>query len=74
MAVIASDSAWKRGRKMARLSDELRGLPGGQKYVKTKDLTREVLLEYAKRQQGAVVAEVDLISVTALFRVWEARG
>ena len=45
-----------------RLSDELRGLLGGRKYVKAKDLTREVLLEYAKRQ-GAVT-EVDLLSVT----------
>jgi hypothetical protein len=44
------------------LSDELRGLLGGRKYVKAKDLTREVLLEYAKRQ-GAVT-EVDLLSVT----------
>ena len=45
-----------------RLSEELRGLLGGRKYVKEKDLTREILLEYAKRQ-GAVT-EVDLISVT----------
>ena len=45
-----------------RLSDELRGLLGGRKYVKAKDLTREVLLEYAKRQ-GAVTV-VDLLSVT----------
>ena len=36
-----------------RLSGDLRGLPGGRKYVKAKDLTREILLEYAKRQ-GAV--------------------
>jgi hypothetical protein len=45
-----------------RLNDELRGLLGGRKYVKAKDLTREILLEYAKRQ-GAVI-EVDLLSVT----------
>ena len=45
-----------------RLSEELRGLLGGRKYVKAKDLTREILLEYAKRQ-GAVT-EVDLLSVT----------
>jgi hypothetical protein len=45
-----------------RLSDELRGLLGGRQYVKAKDLTREILLEYAKRQ-GAVT-EVDLLSVT----------
>jgi hypothetical protein len=45
-----------------RLSDELRGLLGGRKYAKAKDLTREILLEYAK-SQGAVT-EVDLISVT----------
>jgi hypothetical protein len=45
-----------------RLNEELRGLLGGRKYVKAQDLTREVLLEYAKRQ-GAVT-EVDLLSVT----------
>jgi hypothetical protein len=49
-----------------RLNEELRGLLGGRKYVKAKDLTREILvnilLEYAKRQ-GAVT-EVDLRSVT----------
>ena len=45
-----------------RLGEELRGLLGGRKYVKAKDLTREILLEYAKRQ-GAVT-EVDLLSVT----------
>jgi hypothetical protein len=32
-----------------RLSDELRGLPGGRKYAKAKDLTREILLEHAKK-------------------------
>jgi hypothetical protein len=45
-----------------RLTDELRGLLGGRKYVKAKELTREILLEYAKRQ-GAVTV-VDLLSVT----------
>ena len=45
-----------------RLNDELQGLLGGRNYVKAKELTREVLLEYAKRQ-GAVT-EVDLLSVT----------
>ena len=45
-----------------RLSEELRELLGGRKYVKAKDLTREILLEYAKRQ-GAVTV-VDLLSVT----------
>jgi hypothetical protein len=45
-----------------RLSEELRGLLGGRKYVKAKDLTREILLEYAKRQSA--VTEVDLLSVT----------
>jgi hypothetical protein len=45
-----------------RLSEELRGLLGGRKYVKAKDLTREILLEYAKRQ-GAVTV-VDMLSVT----------
>ena len=45
-----------------RLSEELRGLLGGRKYAKEQDLTRDILLEYAKRQ-GAVT-EVDLLSVT----------
>ena len=45
-----------------RLSEELRGLLGGRKYGKAKDLTREILLEYAKRQ-GAVTV-VELLSVT----------
>ena len=71
MAVTTSDSAWRKrgGQKEdsqpdvdVRLSEELRGLLGGRKYVKAKDLTREILLEYAKRQ-GAVT-EVDLLSVT----------
>ena len=44
-----------------RLNDELQGLLGGRKYVKAQDLTREILLEYAKRQ-GAVTV-VDLLSV-----------
>ena len=45
-----------------RLSEELRGLLGGRLYAKESDLTREILLEYAKRQ-GAVTV-VDLLSVT----------
>jgi hypothetical protein len=45
-----------------RLGEELRELLGGRKYVKAKDLTREILLEYAKRQ-GAVTV-VELLSVT----------
>ena len=45
-----------------RLSDELRGLLGGRKFMKERDLTREILLEYAKRQ-GAVTV-VELLSVT----------
>jgi hypothetical protein len=45
-----------------RLNAELRGLLGGRKYVKAEDLTREILLEYAKRQ-GAVT-EVELLAVT----------
>ena len=40
-----------------RLSEELRRLLEGRKYAKAKDLTREILLEHAKRQ-GAVT-EVD---------------
>jgi hypothetical protein len=55
-------SAWMMMRMMrGRLNGELRGLLGGRKYVKEKDLTREILLEYAKRQ-GAVTI-VDLLSV-----------
>ena len=45
-----------------RLSEELRNLMGGRKYVKEEELTREVLLEWAKRQ-GAVT-EVNLISIS----------
>jgi hypothetical protein len=45
-----------------RLCEELRELMGGRKYAKEEELTRAVLLEWAKRQ-GAV-KEVTLISVT----------
>ena len=45
-----------------KLSQELRGLMGGRRYIKEQDLTRAVLLEWAKRQ-GAV-KEVNLISIT----------
>jgi len=45
-----------------KLSEELRELMGGRTYVKEEELTRDVLLEWAKRQ-GAV-KEVNLISVT----------
>jgi hypothetical protein len=45
-----------------KLSGELQLLVGGRKYVNEEELTREVLLEWAKRQ-GAV-KEVNLISVT----------
>ena len=45
-----------------RLNDELRGMLGGRKFMKERDLTREILLEYAKRQ-GAVTV-VELLSVT----------
>ena len=45
-----------------RLSEELRNLMGGRKYAKEEELTREVLLEWAKRQ-GAVT-EVNLISIS----------
>ena len=45
-----------------RLNDELRGVLGGRKFMKERDLTREILLEYAKRQ-GAVTV-VELLSVT----------
>jgi len=61
---LEEDGVLKNGQSEVnvRLSGELRGLFGGRKYVKAKDLTREILLEYAKRQ-GAVT-EVDLLSVT----------
>ena len=45
-----------------KLSEELRELMGGRKYVKEDELTRAVLLEWAKKQ-GAV-KEVNLISIT----------
>ena len=45
-----------------KLSQELRELLGGRTYVKEEELTRDVLLEWAKRQ-GAV-KEVNLISIT----------
>jgi hypothetical protein len=46
-------SAIRCGRSDVRLSgDLLRGLLGGQKYVKTEGLAREVLLEYAKKYRG----------------------
>jgi hypothetical protein len=45
-----------------KLSQELRELMGGRTYVKEEELTRDVLLEWAKRQ-GAV-KEVNLISIT----------
>jgi len=45
-----------------KLSEELQELMGGRKYIKEEELTRAVLLEWAKRQ-GAV-KEVNLISIT----------
>jgi hypothetical protein len=45
-----------------KLSEELRELMGGRTYIKEEELTRAVLLEWAKRQ-GAVT-EVDLLSIT----------
>jgi hypothetical protein len=45
-----------------KLTGELRELMGGRKYIKETELTRAVLLEWAKKQ-GAV-KEVNLISVT----------
>jgi hypothetical protein len=44
-----------------KLSRELRELMGSRKYIKEEELTRAVLLEWAKRQ-GAV-REVNLISI-----------
>jgi hypothetical protein len=45
-----------------KLSEELRELMGGRKYIKEEELTRAVLLEWAKRL-GAV-KQVNLISIT----------
>ena len=45
-----------------KLSEELQELMGGRKYIKEEELTRTVLLEWAKRQ--AAVKEVNLISIT----------
>jgi hypothetical protein len=45
-----------------KLSQELRELLGGRKYIKEEELTRTVLLEWAKRQ-GAAVKEVNMISM-----------
>ena len=45
-----------------KLSKELRELMGGRKYIKEEELTRAVLLEWAKRQ-GAVKV-VNLVSIT----------
>ena len=45
-----------------RLSEELQSLMGGRKYAKEQELTREILLEWTKRQ-GAVT-EVILLSVS----------
>jgi hypothetical protein len=45
-----------------KLSEELRELMGGRKYIKEEELTRAVLLEWAKKQGG--VTEVNLVSIT----------
>jgi hypothetical protein len=45
-----------------KLSQELQELMGGRTYIKEEELTRTVLLEWAKRQ-GAVKV-VNLISIT----------
>jgi hypothetical protein len=45
-----------------KLDVDLRKLMGGRKYIKEEELTREVLLEWARRK-GAV-KEVNLVSVT----------
>ena len=45
-----------------KLSQELRELLGGRTYVKEEELTRNVLLEWAKRQDA--VKDVNLISIT----------
>ena len=52
----------KQAEVDVKLSEELRELMGGRKYIKEEELTKEVLLEWARRQ-GAV-KEVNLISVT----------
>jgi hypothetical protein len=45
-----------------KLSAELRELLGGRRHVKEEELTRAVLLEWAKRQGAG--KEVNLISIT----------
>ena len=52
----------KQAEVDVKLSEELQELMGGRKYIKEEELTRAVLLEWARRQ-GAV-KEVNLISVT----------
>ena len=52
----------KQAEVDVKLSEELRELMGGRKYIKEEELTRAVLLEWAKRQ-GAV-KQVNLISIT----------
>ena len=51
----------KQAEVDVKLSEELQELIGGRKYIKEEELTREVLLEWARRQ-GAV-KEVNLISI-----------
>ena len=51
----------KQAEVDVKLSEELQELMGGRKYIKEEELTRAVLLEWAKRQ-GAV-KEVNLISI-----------
>ena len=56
-------AGWMRTEEVdVKLSEELRELMGGRKYIKEEELTRAVLLEWAKRQ-GAVKV-VNLISIT----------
>jgi hypothetical protein len=51
----------KQAEVDVKLSEELRELMGGRKYIKEEELTRALLLEWANRQ-GAV-KEVNLISI-----------
>jgi hypothetical protein len=52
----------------AKLSQELREMMGGRTHVSTvykeEELTRTVLLEWAKKQKQGDVKEVNLISIT----------
>ena len=49
-----------------RLSEGLRKLMGGRKYVKVKELSRATLLEYAKSKGDVIEVTLFTVKVTAL--------